>query len=346
MDKYVGILRVNRRHILREGGTILIRAVFYLGPAFGFTPILFGPENVDFDKNTIDGQVFKNGKLEDITVSIPPVIDNSPLDSRYADFMKKMNERTHMIRQKLGTTKQMVYDMLSKEGSFKHILIPTEPISSLSQVVNELDKNDIIIKHRSGSGGRSIHKLSKDGDHYQMIKGNDKVRLNEEEVGMFLNEKIEDGGWIMQPFVTSTSKFGEPFDIRIHCKRGAGGKFVTRAFPRVGSAKGVVSNISSGGYTMPLEAFLQRNFGEEGAEEILAKIKNLGDTFPEYYDKFFKSELFDVGIDIGIDKERNLNLFEVNTYVGPLGFEIDDAINCFGYYNHLYDKLGLNQGIN
>jgi len=341
MDKYVGILRVSRRHILREGGTILIRAVFYMGPSFGFTPVLFGPENVNFEDNTINGQVFKNGKFEDVTVSIPPIIDNSPLDGRYAEFMQKMNERTHMIRQRLGTTKQRTYDMLLKEGRFKHILIPTEPVVGLAHVLETLDRNDVIIKHRSGSGGRSIHKLSKDGDQYQLVKGNDTISMTVEDVAAFLDEKIEDGGWIIQPFITSTSKFGEPFDIRIHCKRGAGGRFVPRAFPRVGSSKGVVSNISSGGYTMPLEAFLQRNFGEEGAEEILAKIKVLGDTFPEYYDSFFKSELFDIGIDIGIDNGGNLYLFEVNTYVGPLGFEIDDAINCFGYYRHLYNKLNI-----
>ena len=344
MDNHIGFLRLNKNKALSSIPNEF-NNIFYVAPSFGFKMILFSPNDVNFDNNTINGKTMENGIWKDDIFPMPTLVDNSILGSEYNDFISSMKNRTTLLRHNLKTSKQKTYDMLLADGKYSDILIPTTPVQNISSTYDILDKTPIIIKHKNSGGGRSIYKFVKINANITMIHGNETTALSPNQFEELHVNKFQTNSFVIQPFIESTTKLGEPFDIRIHCARGPRGKFVVTPYPRIGSPKGVVSNIATGGYTLPLDIFLRNNFGNQ-SNEIMANIKTLGSSFPEYYCNFFDVPIFDIGLDIGIDTNGNMHLFEVNTYISPTGFKLAGAITQCQYYQHILDKDKTSNYIN
>ena len=92
---------------------------------------------------------------------------------------------------------------------------------------------------------------------------------------------------------------------------------------------------------MNFDTFLKVNFGDDW-EKLYNKIMRFGKTFPEYYQSFFPMTIFDVGVDMGIQKRGDsydFKIFEVNTYIDGPFFEIEDAITHFEYFRYIEQKL-------
>jgi len=87
-------------------------------------------------------------------------------------------------------------------------------------------------------------------------------------------------------------------------------------YPRIGGGK-FLSNLAAGGSTMPIDIFLEENFGQK-APVVKEALEDFALRFPPLYQNFLKQPFFDIGLDIGIEKRKGafkLWLFEVN--VGP-----------------------------
>ena len=195
----------------------------------------------------------------------------------------------------------------------------------------------------SGSNeGKGVARVTFDGNQYVVNLMTKKFNLKTvDELKAFYAEHFSALKYVLQPYIISRTHLGNPFDIRIHTRRGAGGKFKVLPYPRIGNEKGVVSNVGSGGYTMRLDVFLKNEFGKD-SEIVYNKIMELGNNFPEYYQSFFKTPLFDVGIDVGIQKRGNsyeLKIFEVNTYCGGSFVRVEDAITRFEYFYYLNTSI-------
>ena len=136
----IGIMRVNKKTFFKFSN--YFTGIFYVAPHFGMQAILFSPNDVNFDSNTVKGTILENGHAKTITTEIPYIIDNSILDSTYDEFIAKMESRSYMIRQRLNTSKIKTYNMLLKEGKYKRILIPTVPLSSFEDIIKKLEENN------------------------------------------------------------------------------------------------------------------------------------------------------------------------------------------------------------
>ena len=78
---------------------------------------------------------------------------------------------------------------------------------------------------------------------------------------------LKSNSYMIQRYVQARTKKGEPFDIRAHMQKNYEGKWViTRIYPRMGNKKSILSNISRGGRTQPLEDFLEAEFPDKKQE--------------------------------------------------------------------------------
>jgi hypothetical protein len=117
-------------------------------------------------------------------------------------------------------------------------------------------------------------------------------------------------------------------------------------YPRIGNAKGIVSNIHTGGYSLPMEYFLMREF-DDIWEDVHNDLVKCADSVPYYYQTLLKSSVFDIGLDVGIQKldgSAKLWIFEANSFPGAAGnlgknVGVDTIIACFEYYHYLYDHF-------
>ncbi len=73
-------------------------------------------------------------------------------------------------------------------------------------------------------------------------------------------------------------------------------------------------------------------------ERLKDDLETLCRTFPKRFESLYTYELDSLGIDLGLDYEGNISLFEVNTYPGQQFFYAEDAEVRVEYYNYLLKK--------
>ncbi|EEL70420.1 Glutathione synthase S6 modification [Bacillus mycoides] len=158
----------------------------------------------------------------------------------------------------------------------------------------------------------------------------------------FLSDKIQEKGYIVQQFISCQMKSGHVYDFRLHVQRnGEGNWVITSIFPRIGPLGSVVSNMASGGYSTYLDIFLKTEFDNDWYN-IQRYLERFAVSFSNHFNSLYKDVLFDeLGIDVGIDKNQKLWLFEVNWRPGVpniFNLELDVARNLVHYARYLADK--------
>ena len=305
---------------------------------------LFGARSIDIKNMTIDALFMEEGKQVVKTISLPPLVDNSM--AGVAPF-KKLKDKCMLVQPFVRPSKSEIHKLLESEGTYRDWLIPTTRVKSAEDIKLFLrEHNDCIMKSIQGSGGTSVHKISVLGDAFVVLKGHSRTTMTDEQFTEYIDDLFKTGKsrYIVQPFLTCVTAFGEPYDIRLHCRRGKDNKIFVDLMPRIGSVNGVVSNVTSGGYTMPCEKFFVREFGGE-AKAIQEKLEKFAIEFTEYFGGFFEERISALPIDVAVVREgENMKfyLFEVNAYpricrTSPYS----DIVNQFDYYKYLYDKYGL-----
>jgi len=311
------------------------RVLFYVAANFVIELILFTQEDVDFENGTVRGTILKNNKPVSIVTEIPKVIDNHPWGNKHRAFQTEIEKHARLLCPKTKISKLKQYNMLLEDGRFSDILLKTKSVKSISRIDDFIDSySDVVIKPAKGHMGENVLKLSKSGGGYLLTEQHETVEMTRGQLERYYTDSIEDKDFVIQPYINSSTRLGEPLDIRVYARRGAGGKFVADLCPRIGSAAGVTSNIAGGGYSIPVEKLLPLHFGGKH-KEILEQLQYIGENFPDYYQSFFDETMFDIGLDIGISRETGkLYLFEVNNFIKPFTVEmlLKDAVTRCEYY--------------
>ena len=324
--------------------------MFYTAKNFNIELLLFTPKDIDFKNKTVKATTLDGFKKIQKVVPLPRIIDNpaSIFGGEFGTELRQLSKEYFFTRNPINSTKQKIYDVLLADGLFKDFLIDTITIENFEHFLTLLGQynNDVILKPSGGNEGKGVARISFDGKIYHITVKNDKIIITtDKDLQKFYDEHFSQVKYVLQPYIVSRTRHGNPFDIRIHTRRGAEGKFRVSPYPRIGNENGVVSNVASGGYTMNLDVFLQIEFGNDW-EQLYKRIMDLGNTFPEYYQSFFKTTLFDVGIDVGIqrrDKNYELKIFEVNTYCGGSFVRVTDAVTRFEYFHYVAQKLNIKE---
>ena len=342
----IGIARGFRPdlHSLGNCGRNYRETLFYVGQNFGLDFILFCGEDIDLENKKVKGSVLRNGMPEEGVFAIPKIIENSYyLPMAIQDELRK---DSYLVRPKITVSKRLVDKQLAEDGTYSDILIPTVQVKSFDDILKGVEQGRVIIKSVMGMEGKSVVAITKVNDNcYKLVQMQEHLEFTLRELREFYDEFVHGKKYILQPFVRSMTKIGEPFDIRISIRRGENGKFMYKHFARIGSPDGVISNWAGGGYTQQIDAFLLKNYGEEGQNIIMEQLNKIGEEFPNYFNNTFYPDLklYDMGLDIGImevDGEFKLYMFELNLRdPGGSIYGLEEQIAQCHYFKYLHNQL-------
>jgi len=323
----------------------------YMAASYGVELCLFSYKDIDLKKGTVNGLFAEDGKLVRREAPIPPIVDNKTAASRTDKAMierfKQIRDRTYFTRKSTFFAKWGQYRRLASDGKFSHVVIPTRRIEKDSDIHLLCDElgNDLILKPENSSRGRGILGVTRLDGGFSVIKDDaETVFMTLPELQSSIAGFTE--SYIAQTRVNSVTSSGRPFDVRILIQRKDADSHAYVMYPRIGGGK-VKSNLAAGGRTMPIDAFLDENFGET-ANGVKAELDAFAQGFPPYFQKFLDHQFFDMGLDIGIEvvgSAIRLRLFEVNQYPNfsfkgnssELHFEIARA--TLGCYRYLHEEL-------
>lgn len=322
--------------------TEMAKLVAIISKFYGIDIIYLRPKDINIETDKVRGKVLIGNKWVEREVDLPPFIDISPycFKKRNKEIIDYLRNNTFLSDNRLNTfSKEKLQEKLKEDGEFAHLVIPTDRASSFEKLVSYLEQyQKIVLKPLGGERGKGIYILSVEGDKYRLgFKTKEKVITNEE-LEQFFNESINNKRYIMQKYIASRTLQGDPFDCRVHAEKNGEGKWVSaRNYIRIGIGQTVISNVNQGGGIADPEPFLKANFGDRW-EEILKRIDELAVTLPYKIEEFRKTHIMSLGMDVGIDKDGKLYIFEVNGAPSTQALKSEAALLRSNYYKYVLEK--------
>jgi glutathione synthase/RimK-type ligase-like ATP-grasp enzyme len=302
---------------------------------YGIEFFYFRPQDVNLETKKINGFFLVRDEWVRRSVDYPAVVDNSLPTKDTKELHEELEKHCIMTTHRIGS-KNEIYGMLEKDGTFKHILIPYRMVHSKKDIDDFLTEyKGVILKPSKGNQGKRIYELERSNDGYSLHTDRKSELLSEKEMEAMTEEQFKKRKYLVQPFIKSRTKEDHPFDIRIHTRRAKNGewKWIT-LLPRIGMSNAITSNVNQGGAVSEWDSFLEVQFGER-AQEIKKNLIDIAENLPPCVQQFYDFPIDSMGIDIGIEPNGSLWFFEVNTSPGTKFFELEIAEARAQYYEYL-----------
>lgn len=331
----------------RKDPNTVIKSYAYavVAKAEGARFFYFSPGEVNFVNRSIRGQVYENGKWIERMMPFPDVIYNAGSPEKLAkskEIIQKLKNEIPFTTHSIGN-KWNVAERLKEAKEFSNYLIPTEIVKDTEHFFKFMAAFEkVVFKPIDGRKGKGIFFISKKGDAFQVRKDTNSIRYSRQQLNDFIKSKISNGTHIIQPYIQSVTKSGQVFDFRLHVQKDGEGKWViTTIYPRVAPTGSIIANINNGGFTNYLDPFLQQEFKEE-AFNIRRTLEYFSLSLANHLDELqmvqYGEILDEIGIDIGLDENLKIWIYEVNWRPGcPPAFylELDVVINSIQYAMYL-----------
>lgn len=295
------------------------RMQLYLDQArrLGQTIACFTIEDVDFETATIEAEVYEEDWISK-TIPFPDLLFNERcvVPKRATDFEKDLRLQKeipcffHLI-----DNKWVLQQKLENTNAWNKLLIPTTRLDQYDQFLEHLkQQKTVVLKPTDASKGQGIYKVTKAaGSGYYVTIRDERHTYSYMRLKSFIQPLIDQGNYIVQPFIKSQTPDGETFHLRAHLIRDASGEWIVLAAIADVAKKGrFITNQSA--------------YKNERAEHFLQQLDPAGDVLYQEWleqsillardiDSLYPFTLPELALDFALDDTRTLRFFEANT--GP-----------------------------
>lgn len=307
----------------------------------------FTSKDVDFDKKIITADTFINGEWQTVTTGFPDVIHN--IGSQKRTFTeRKLRKHVPFTTFYVGN-KYSLPRRMAKYRAYSDLLVPFT-VCFNEDVINRFmqNNNHVVFKALKGNRGENIYFLNKIENRYILLDQKKKSILTEQAMKEFINKIIlaEKGSYIIQKYIHTRTKNNEPYHFRSHVQKNGEGKWqITFIYPRIGSSKSNLSNISTEGRIEDFSEFLVNEFGTDQGKYYEDEILKLSIDVTIHLDKLYGNVLNELGLDFAIDDTGRIWMHEANN--GPQTFfhEPKRALNMIAYAKYLATNGIIHQEI-
>ncbi|QJC53031.1 YheC/YheD family protein [Paenibacillus albicereus] len=294
---------------------------------FGFTP-----KDINWAQETVNGYFLNaDGSWQRKTVPLPDVVYNR-LPSRKAETGSYISSlRDRFVRKGIPFfnwsyfNKSDVYKLLDKDVEALRHLPESVSGPSDAKIKELLEKHHFVyFKPSGGSLGAGIYRLTyqpKQGWFARYRSGGKNVLLRFSSFQalmrtMHARHGGSFGGYVVQQGIRLVEIDGCPLDFRFHMHKNGRNEWVTAGVGAKKAGKGsVTTHIKNGGVLMTPGNALSRTFGSQ-AGEVLEKAKRVAVKMSEAIERNYPHRLGELGLDLGIDKDGEVWMFEANAKPG------------------------------
>ncbi|WP_127585237.1 YheC/YheD family endospore coat-associated protein [Paenibacillus koleovorans] len=289
----------------------------------------FLPSDIDWQAETVVAY-FPNGTgWIRKTVPLPDAVYNR-LSNRRVDRSISMDQlKDRFVRRGIGIfnwsffDKSDVYKLLEEDKEANKHVPESHNNPSPDRIREMLEKHRFVyLKPTAGSLGIGIYRLTyhpKRGYFVRFRRGGKNVlfRFNNTS-GLFklLNGNGRMRNYVVQQGIRLIEIDACPIDFRFHLNKNGNNQWVVAGIGAKKAGKGsVTTHVKNGGQVMTPEYVLDRVFGAK-AEGILEDAKQSAIKLAESIEKHGRRNLGELGLDIGIDQNERVWMFEANSKPG------------------------------
>lgn len=311
----------------RKDPRTLLKAPYYAIAAKeeGAELLYFSPKCVNFKTRTINGYVYDQEAEEWIKVNrrFPDVIYNigSPQKlSRSQDIVDRLKTEIPFTSYSIGN-KITVYRRLEEAGLFKKYIIPTKTVSSPQDIFNFLNTyKKLVFKPTNGHRGNGVTFIERSSNMYKVQTDDNNHLYTQKELINFIQKSLQQSNYLVQPYINSRTKDGHAYDLRLHVqKNGEGRWIIATMYAKISPSDSIVTNGHRGGICVSLNHFLMHEFPDcsyEMKQKLDHFALHLATHLDELQLKYHSQQLDELGIDVGIDENNRIWLYEVNWLPG------------------------------
>jgi len=292
----------------------------------------FTPRDINWQQEKINGWFLDGGGgWTRRVVPLPDVVYNRLPSRRAETGTAIVSLREKFIRKKIP---YFNWSFLNKSDVYKLLDNDPEALRHLPESVNNpspetikelLEKHQFLYyKPTAGSLGAGIYRLTyhpRKGYfiRYRRNGGNVLLRFNTFPSLMKML-RGRHGGTLSQYVVQQGIRLVEidncPIDFRFHMHKDGRNEWVVAGIGAKKAGRGsVTTHIKNGGSLMTPEQALERTFGERSGE-VLREARSAAVKLSEAIERNYTHQLGELGLDIGIDRDGQVWMFEANAKPG------------------------------
>ncbi|MGA8942896.1 MAG: YheC/YheD family protein [Thermoactinomyces sp.] len=262
---------------------------------------------------------------------LPNVIYNR-IPNRMIEKSPEVQQAIRRIRQIPGIylfnpgffDKWTLFKQLS-QSPLKEYLPETVKLHSPMQLAEMIANHPVLyLKPIEGKAGIRMMRLVKQKNNYELtFQTKSQKRLFQvkslQRVWFLYNRLKQEGDYILQQGIPLAKYHGNPFDVRILLQKNSQGKWeLTGMGVRVAGEKAISTHVPMGGHIENIDTVLDEVFGEEKSR-MKERIENIGISTARFIEMKQKSLLGEMSMDLGIESDGNLWIFEANSK--PMKFD-------------------------
>jgi len=292
----------------------------------------FTPRDINWQQETVHGWFLDGGGgwIRKV-VPLPDVVYNR-LSSRRAETGAAITAlRDRFVKKKIPFfnwsffNKSDVYNLLDKDPEALRHLPESINNPAPDKIKELLEKHQFLYyKPTGGSLGNGIYRLTYHPRRgyfarYRRNGSNVLLRFNTfASLMKMLRTRHGSGlsGYVVQQGIRLIEIENCPIDFRFHMHKDGNNNWVVAGIGAKKAGRGsVTTHIKNGGSLMTPEQALGRTFGDR-AQEVLAEAKQVAIRLSEAIERNYAHTLGELGLDIGIDRDANVWMFEANAKPG------------------------------
>ena len=322
-DMLLGLMAAQQTHESRY-----FTEIAKLGKEFDMDVCRFTPDQADTETKSIKWERFDsaNGTWIPGTFKIPDFIYDRcfhGLSREPSEIRKKINWlKEHSSFLGIGLPgKWEVYQQLNKSPLLQAFFPETHRVGSAAEILEHLERlKKVFIKPEYGSGGIGTYLLTKADDQITVSTTKKGSRYDRQfetttQLNKWLHHLLKRYSYLCQPYLELSSENSEPFDLRVLLQKNERNQWIERGRGiRVGSKDTLTSNLTTGGEALSVEAFIKKNphsfplSAEQTIQHIIRTLPKEAEAVSQ--------RLFELGIDLGIDKKGQIWILDINSKPG------------------------------
>jgi YheC/D like ATP-grasp len=288
--------------------------------------IRFHLKDIDFDNLQVKGDKFHKdtGEWKEGVFPIPDVVYMQCSANR-EDIKRIENVIGHNVFNSFIFDKWQGWNLLNNDKELRGHLPNTQLFHNNIDLINFLNKyhyKDVILKPIFGYSSEGIFRIKFQENkkiqlfHKQGLKMEMQEFPNYTEFWNFLSLNIHYGSYIIQQSIETIKQRENVSDIRLNMNKNSKGQWeVSLLLFRVATNSSIVIPLSISVFT--LDNFMKSSiYKKEKMGDIEKSILDLGHKICHAFDKS-GYHMADLGIDIGMDENGHLWIFEVNPLPYP-----------------------------
>lgn len=288
----------------------------------------FIPQQLNIETKEIQGEQFDFDQdcwVSQVT-SIPDFIYDRcfhGLTRETSEVTEKINWlKQHSIFLGYGLpSKWEIYETFKSHPLLQGFLPKTDKIQTAEDAWKQLEEHQkIVLKPSFGARGTGIYLLKKDDSKITVTmtkKGEkyDRTFQSRSQLNKWIDRLLQRYSYLCQPYLELTTHENHPFDLRVFLQKNSRNEWIERGRGiRLGQKEHITANIATGGLFLPIHTFLKQypNTIPLPAEHTIHHILR---TLPDLIEAKF-NRLFELGIDIGIDRNGQVWILDMNSKPG------------------------------